>query len=57
LQSKTKLQTVPEVLNQYKIVSRMLGLLSGLMTLVDHDEAPSCEVKMVRSNLRSPCTH
>jgi len=31
LQSKTKLQTVPEVLNQYKIVSRMLGLLSGLV--------------------------
>jgi len=57
LQLKTKLQTMPEVLNQYKIVSRMLGLLSGLMTPVDHDEAPSCEVKMVRSNLRSPCTH
>ena len=56
LHSKTKRQTVPKVLNQYKIVSRMLGLLSGLMTPVDHDEAPSCKVKMVRSNLRSTCT-
>ena len=47
LQSQTKLQTMHEVLNQYKIVSRMLGLLLGLMTPVDYDRAPSCMVTMV----------
>ena len=51
LQSQTELQTVHEVLNQYKIVSRMLGLLSGLMTPVDYDGAPSCMVTMVSSIL------
>ena len=51
LQSQTKLQTVHKVLNQYKIVSRMLGLLLGLMMPVDYDRAPSCMVTMVSSIL------
>ena len=57
LQLQTKLQTMSEVLNQYRIVSRMLGLLSGLMTPVSYDGAPSCMVKMVRFNFRSMCMH
>ena len=51
LQLQTKLQTVHEVLNQYKIISRMLGLLLGLMMPVDYDRAPSCMVKIVSSIL------
>ena len=43
LQLQTELQTVHEVLNQYK--------LSGLMTPVDYDGASSCMVTMVSSIL------
>ena len=57
LQSQTELQTMSKVLNQYRIVSRMLGLLSGLMMPVSYDGAPSCMVKMVRFNFRSTCMH
>ncbi|KIM64225.1 hypothetical protein SCLCIDRAFT_23581 [Scleroderma citrinum Foug A] len=46
LQSQTELQTMSKVLNQYRIISRMLGLLLGLMMPVSYDGAPSCMVKM-----------
>ena len=52
-ESKAKMPHLSEVIKQYTIVSAMLGQLSGLIMLIDYDGAPSCTVKMVRTNIRS----
>ena len=52
-ESKAKMPHLSKVIKQYMIVSVMLGQLSGLIMLIDYDGAPSCTVKMVRTNIRS----
>ena len=48
-ESKAKMLHLSEVIKQYTIVSAMLGQLSGLITPIDYDGAPSCMVKTVRT--------
>ena len=52
-ESKAKMPHLSEVIKQYTIVLAMLGQLSRLITPIDYDGAPSCTVKMVRTNIRS----
>ncbi|KIM58303.1 hypothetical protein SCLCIDRAFT_28198 [Scleroderma citrinum Foug A] len=45
-ESKAKMPHLSKVIKQYMIVSVMLGQLSGMITPIDYDGAPSCTVKM-----------